>query len=329
MSSVNYDGVVFGNGMTLCLLQQLKGLVPKDKQYLLDINEFLKCWIKGKISQREEKIFYTSLYGNKKDRWKFFGLLRDKMALYYETYDADIEYTLGELLFKESEYKEIILFFPAIYNIWYIILSDYLEYLNLKSKITKFYESVIWVTGNPRYIWTTNFDLFGESIAPEHIHGRFLPKMKAYEDVVYRMINNGSAYYFKYIWGHNGIGKLNNIQQLMKFDDYTNFFDFNFFFDNNISVDRMLIYGMGFKKSGFTEDLRTAYPKYNKAAFGAIIDEHVLMRIKGMQDLGILKQVDITYFNDEEKVHLEGVMKAVMIKKFNLIRCQDFRFSIS
>ena len=57
---------MFGNGMSLNLLQQLKSLVPKDKQYLLDINDFLKFWIKGKISKREEKIFYTSLYGNKK-----------------------------------------------------------------------------------------------------------------------------------------------------------------------------------------------------------------------------------------------------------------------
>lgn len=52
--------------MSLNLLQQLKSLVPKDKQYLLEINDFLKFWIKGKISKREEKIFYTSLYGNKK-----------------------------------------------------------------------------------------------------------------------------------------------------------------------------------------------------------------------------------------------------------------------
>ena len=328
MSFMNYNGVMFGNGMSLNLLQQLKSLVPKDKQYLLEINDFLKFWIKGKISKREEKIFYTSLYGNKKDKWKFFELLKDKVALYYETYDADIEYTLGALLFKESEYKEIILFFPAIYNIWYIILGNYLKYLDLESKIIEFYQSVIRVTGNPQYIWTTNFDLLAESIDPEHIHGRFLPQIKKYEDVVYKMINNGANYYFKYIWGHNGIGKLNNIQQVMKFDDYRNFFDFDFFFDNGISMDKMLIYGMGFKKSGFTEDLRTAYPKYNKAAFGAIIDEHVLMRIKGMQDLGILNQVDITYYNDEEKRHFEEVTEAVMIKKYDLIKCQDFRFSI-
>ncbi len=326
---MNYEGVMFGNGMSLNLLQQLKGLVPEDKQYLLDINDFLKSWIKGKISQREEKIFYTSLYGNKKDKWKFFEFLKDKVTLYFETYNADIEYTLGALLFKKSEYKEIILFFPAIYNIWYIILSDYLKYLDLEPRVINFFESVKQITGYPRYIWTTNFDLFGDSINPEHIHGRFLVKIKAYEDIVYRMINNGANYYFKYIWGHNGIGKLNNIQQLMKFDDYRDFFDFDFFFDNSIRIDKMLIYGMGFKKSGFTEDLRSAYPKYNRAAFGAIIDEHILMRINVMQNLGILNQVYITYFNDEEKRHLEEVMEAVMIKKYCLIKCQDFGFSIS
>ena len=37
---MNYNGVIFGNGMSLNLLQQLKSLVPKDKQYLLDINVF-------------------------------------------------------------------------------------------------------------------------------------------------------------------------------------------------------------------------------------------------------------------------------------------------
>ena len=91
----------------------------------------------------------------------------------------------------------------------------------------------------------------------------------------------------------------------------------------------MLIYGMGFKKSGLTEDLKMAYPKYNKATFGAIIDEHILMRINSMQNLGILNQVYITYFNDEEKRHLEEVMEAVMIKNYCLIKCQDFGFSIS
>ena len=40
---MHYDGLIFGNGMSLNMLQQLKSLVSKDKQYLFDINDFLKC----------------------------------------------------------------------------------------------------------------------------------------------------------------------------------------------------------------------------------------------------------------------------------------------
>ena len=123
---MHYDGIMFGNGMTLNLLLQLKAFIPQNKRYLLDINDFLKSWVEDKLTQREERIFYTAIYGNKADKWKFYEVLKNETATYYENYDADIEYTLGTLLFKKSEYKDIILFFPAFYNIWYIILKDYL-----------------------------------------------------------------------------------------------------------------------------------------------------------------------------------------------------------
>ena len=41
------------------------------------------------------------------------------------------------------------------------------------------------MTGNPKYIWTTNFDLLGESIHPEHLHGRFVQSLKHYKDVMH------------------------------------------------------------------------------------------------------------------------------------------------
>ncbi len=61
MGFVNYNGVMFGNRMSLNLLQQLKSLVPKDKQYLLDINDFLKFWIKGKY-RKEKKRYFIRLF---------------------------------------------------------------------------------------------------------------------------------------------------------------------------------------------------------------------------------------------------------------------------
>lgn len=325
---MKYDGILFGNGMTLNLLQQLKPFVPQDKQYLLKIDDFLKCWIKGGITKREERIFYSSIYGNMPDRWNFFDKLKSEMGKYYNKYKADIEYTLGALLFEETEYKDIISAFPAIYNIWYIILRDYLEYLNLGPMIKEFYDSVNRETGYPQYIWTTNFDLFGETIEPEHIHGRFLAKMRKYEDIIYKMINNGESYYYKHIWGHNGVGKICSIKQLMQYPDYGDYFDFRYFFDNDVKMEKMLIYGMGFKKSGFIDDLKTAYPKYEKAAFGAIIDEHILMRVNAMQNLGLVNEIDITYFDDKEREHINEVLEIMMIKNYRLIQCSNFNFTI-
>lgn len=317
--------------MSLNLLQQLKNYTPRDKWYLFDIDDFLKKWIGNSLSKREERILYSCIYGNKSaDKERYFQKLKEEMTSYYSKYDANIEYVLGATLFKDTEidYAGIKSFFPAIYNIWHIILKDYLEYLGLKSQVDKFYLSVKSETGNPKYIWTTNFDLFGESINPEHIHGRFLSEMKKYDNVVYKIINNGKEYYFKYIWGHNGIGKLNTIQQLKQYDDCNLFFDFDYFFDNSVRMNRMLIYGMSFQNSGYMDDLKLTLSKYKKASLGGIIDEHILLRINAMQELGLLNEVDITYFSENEKQHLEEVMEAVKIKKYNLVRCQDFSFSI-
>lgn len=325
---MKYDGILFGNGLTLNLLYQLKQEVPEEKQYLLNIDDFLKAWLNGKISQREERTIYCSIYGNKKDKWKYFEIIRQGIETYYRDFDANIEYSLGFLLFKESEHRQMIQIFPALYNIWYVILKDYLEYLGLNDKINHFYQSVKDITGTPDYIWTTNYDLFAEALEPQHLHGKFVERMKKYEDVVYKIIKAGEEYYYRYIWGHNGIGKMENISQIVKYKDHKEKFDFDFFYDEEFNVNNILIYGMGFKKSGFTDDLKTRFKKYEDPAFGAIIDEHILLRIKELQVMKRLKCVDITYFNEVEKLHLEKVLKEVGITDYRLLKCQDFNFSI-
>ncbi len=35
---MHYDGIMFCNGLTINLLQQLKPLIPKNKKYLLSID---------------------------------------------------------------------------------------------------------------------------------------------------------------------------------------------------------------------------------------------------------------------------------------------------
>lgn len=329
---MNYDALLFGNGLTLNLLYQLKPYIPENKHYLFSINTFLQHWINGSLTPREENRIYSAIYGNQKNMQKKIELIKKELVLPVEKYSSDLEYFLGDTLFDSSEeaksLKNIKTVFPTLYNIWYIVLMEYLQYQNCDSKIQNYYNQVSQMTGNPQYIWTTNFDLFGESLHPEHLHGRFVQSLKHYKDVIFHTFNHEEEFYFKYIWGHNGIGKLNLINQLQSFSDYSKFFDFGFFFDDDIKISNMLIYGMGFKNSGYIQQLKSAYSRYNKPAFGGIIDEHILLRIKGLQDTEKLEHLDVTYFNENERTHLQEVLNECQIKNYRLIKCQNFNFHI-
>lgn len=121
---------------------------------------------------------------------------------------------------------------------------------------------------------------------------------------------------------------MNLINQLQSFSDYSKFFDFGFFFDDDIKISNMLIYGMGFKDSAYIQQLKSTYPRYNKPAFGGIIDEHILLRIRGLQDTEKLEHLDVTYFDEAEQTHLQEVLDECQIRNYRLIKCQDFNFHI-
>lgn len=85
---------------------------------------------------------------------------------------------------------------------------------------------------------------------------------------------------------------------------------------------------MGFKPSGFTDEMKVSMPRYSKPALGAIIDEHILMRVSGMQNRGILNQVDIAYYDEFERAYFEDVLKETYVKNYKLLPCKLFNFSI-
>lgn len=333
---MKYNSLLFGNGLTLNLLYQLQPYIPENKCYLLSIDSFLKEWIKGGISQREENKLYTAMYGKDKYKHQKFEMIKDDLNIYFQTYSSDLEYFLGAILFdkKNDLLNRVKTVFPLFYNAWWIILAEYLEYQNLNNRINNFYQQVAGIVTEPGYIYTTNFDLFGESIHPEHLHGRFVQPLNRYEDVIFHTFKfnfeekEEKNFRFKYIWGHNGIGKRNLINKLHSYSASSKFFDFGFFFNDDIKISNMLIYGMGFKNSGYISQLQEKYPRYQKAAFGGIIDEHILVRICGLQESGKLNQVDVTYYDEGEREHLHEVLEACMVPNYRLINCQDFNFHV-
>ena len=59
---MKYDGFLYGNGLTINLLFQLKQYIPQEKQYLLNIDGFLQKLVAGEISPREENKVLVGIY---------------------------------------------------------------------------------------------------------------------------------------------------------------------------------------------------------------------------------------------------------------------------
>lgn len=266
-----YDGVIFGNGMTINLLSQLKRLFPEDKLYLLSLDDFMKAFYQSKLSLEEDNRVF-SIYYKRKDisSLQYFQRMKSEFENYYELYNGNIEYHFGSDLFNDKFiYNNPLMksLFPAFYNIWFEILFDYIEDVGLGGYVSKFYSSFSEII-NTSNIWTTNFDRFADKVIKVgHIHGSFVTKLKNYKELIY-YFKDENNFCFKCIWGWNGLGKYTTIQEYIKCKDYQDYFDFSIFISDVIYIKNLLLYGVGFQKSGFIADLAEKYPKYKKPIIG-------------------------------------------------------------
>ncbi|MBI6875621.1 hypothetical protein [Clostridium aciditolerans] len=327
-----FDAILFGNGMTINLIQQIKPYVKKEKLYLFDIDEFLKRFMSNNISPREEKRIFKIFYGKKSlDNLNNFEKLKYKLSRFYSNNNSNIEKILGRDIFAGADYNIGLIksLFPALYNIWFDELYNYITYSGLDEHIEFFYNSVSSILLNNDNIYTTNFDYLADSyINIKHIHGKFIKNLSKYADI-YLCPKNEHEFYFKCVWGWNGIGKLSTIDELRKFNNINKYFDFSFFYEN-VKIDNLLLYGLGFQRSGYmTEEFLRKYPKRRKEQLeGTIVDEHVIIRIKGLQNLKQLKNVFISYYSEEEKEYFQLLGEYYGIKNFQLIHANEFNFSI-
>jgi hypothetical protein len=333
MSTNKFDAILFGNGMTLNLLKQLKPYICEEKRYLLNINDFLKKMIGNQISVRENQRIFNVLYrNNSPDNNKNYSKLKNELRRYYLDNNANIEKILGQDLFLETNYDKGLMkgIFPLLYNIWFDLAYEYLIYSRLENYMKNFYDSVKQVLKNDCVIYTTNFDYLADNyLEVNHLHGSFVNGIKKYDDSILIM-KNDKEFLFKYIWGWNGVGKLNLINEIKRAKHFEKYFDFRFF-DECFRMDSLLIYGIGFQRSGYiTNDFIKAYPKYeNNLTIGTVIDEHLLVRIKTLQKLKQLDNIIVSYYSEEEKDYLKVLFNEYGIKNLGFAKSSEFAFSIN
>lgn len=328
-----FDGLIFGNGMTINLINQLKEKVDRKYLYLFNIDEFLMKLISNSLDYNIEKRVFKIFYDKETvENRKYFNKLKKELEKYYLNNNSNIEKILGRDMFTETDYDlgGIKSIFPALYNAWFNILMDYCKNNSLDEYINSFYYDVKEILDSNCKVYTTNFDYLADNIlVPEHIHGRFISNLNKYNGICLCK-RNDKEFYFKYIWGWNGIGKLGMINELTSVASSKYFFDFDFFF-KDIEIKYLLIYGLGFQRSGYiTEEFLLKYPKYKQEGLEcSVIDEHILMRIKWMQNKDLLNSVTISYFLEEEKEYFKQLLDYYKITNYNLIATKDFQFKVS
>jgi len=327
----NYDGFLFGNGLILNLLNQLKSCFPASKHYLLNSTDFLSAFASNKLSTREDNKIFDLFYGSKNiSNLKNYKELKSKISEFCKTHNSDIEYHLGVDLFRKNEcdydYTFIETSYPFLYNIWHEILLEYINHLSLDYEINIFMQSVKQYLDQNAEIFTTNFDKFAEILEPKHLYGTFEHHFKRYENLVLYTVNK-NEFYYKCIWGWNGIGKLNLINTFRNLPMHEECFNFDFFFKDSFHINHLLMYGIGFRTSGYIEELAEVNDTYKKPATGGIIDEHILIRLKGLQNRNQLDYITIAYYSESDLFGFKELIEHYKIENVSYSNAVDFTFT--
>lgn len=327
-----YDAFLFGNGLTLNLLNQLKEYVPVEKRYLLNLDDFLNAYINNNLNSNEVKTMNALYYEKtRSDKLHYNKILKKQLNIYYQSEkNYNIEYWFGIMLFEKKieklDYDAIMSAFPFLYNLWHNLLLEYLEYLQLNNLIINFNQSLIAILNNPTKIYTTNFDGLFDFIHPKHIHGSFVKNFKQPIDLVLKFEGDKIVHY-KTVWGFNGEGKYNSLSEYYK-EKHDRYFDFEFLFSEDIKINHLLIYGISFQPAGYLDLLKNTKQTHLIKYKNSYIDDHILKRMNYLQNTNRLNSITFAYFDEKDKIRYKHLAKIFGLKNVSYILSSEFKFTI-
>lgn len=329
MKTVKYDAILYGNGLTLNLQTQLQQVIQTPNIYRLFFNDFMKAFIDGEISFREKnelsKTFLKRMLQIKPTE-SSYDALRHVVGRVVEENGFDYEQILGELLISNtknsSQSVEVNTVYPFFYNYWHNNLFGWINNQFDEPFFKNYCNSIQQVLSDNRHIFTTNFDRFTDYLKPKHLHGVFSDILQTETDLFFCQFRDNGDSFYKFLWGHNGIGKRNFMTQIQKHAGYGKYYDFSLFDDNQLLFSNMLIYGIGFKKSAY-------HLNWDTLKDGFIIDDHILRQLQVMQSEKRLEAITFAYFSPDDKKHYENIVRLYTLKNVKYIPTEDFKFSIN
>lgn len=313
---INFDSFLYGNGLTIALLNKIKQISSNPiKKYLSCTNfitdflimpdhktiyrDFLKLY---KIDTENEKVHIVARNFLKEhleeinklgfERWTSYNLFSSKLKSSYLTY--------GYIL----------------YNYWYDVINrQILHRQNCRDLIHQDGGKILQSLRNSENIYTTNFEnIMDQVLSPDHVHGRFTLPLKKSGDVFLTVDEKLKFKEYHYMYGTSGIEKgfrLNSIKE----QNQTSY-DLDFFFSENIHLGVLLIYGLAFGNSGIlSEDFLKQYPEKNKSDnFLKIVDYHIVMRLEILMRKESLNKIIISYYSENDLNNYISVFQDSILK---------------
>lgn len=326
-----YDSILFGNGLTVNLLNQLSPYIPEEYRFLLTFDGFMTSFISGTLPNTMEKnIFFAFYRQNNKENREYFAKMKETLNEYYIVCNGNIEKHFGLAEFQKNtayNYSAAKSLLPFFYNMWFRQLDKMLTETHQHKRMKRFYTSVKSVLSDHAVIYTTNFDLFADRILdPAHLHGRFVEDIRKYEECIWQ--REEKEFTFKYLWGWNGLGKGIAIYEKQNEAGAKQLFNWEFFLEDQ-PIENLLIYGLSFQRSGFiTDDFIDALPQYETPAIGAVIDEHILIRLKGLQNHHNNLRVTFAYYSENDLKHYQNLVVTYGMSNVSYIPSDSLHFLV-
>jgi hypothetical protein len=323
---MEFDAVLFGNGLTLCYQKQIQSLIPEKYKHALYFDDYIEAIMNNSTTPREKNMLLKMF----KPGYNYsFDLILKELRKAKEEFGRGFEWTWGKLITDPShfaDYKVIVDCLPILYNLWYCNLQSLINFLGIQGTQTTFAQSLRQYLQKDGRIFTTNFDGFFDVLCPEHIHGHFVKNLSNYRDLIWHKTSS-DEFYYPFIWAPAEVGKMDMIEKFEQIMSNREYFNFDFF-HHQFRAHNMLIFGMGFSRAGYMEGLEEYDSKYGRYSFGSCIDDHIIIRLQHLQKSGFLGKVSFAYYDELSQRHYQKIISDYELQDADVIPSSCFDLKV-
>lgn len=303
-----FDSLLYGNGLTLAVVSGIWELAKSNPSCkYLSVDEFMKDFALMPNHKRICRDFMKTFNKDTKTYSDVHTENKRIMALHiddinklgFERWVSTIIFSLE--IISEEDLKNIKPYIYSLYNYWYSFISTtVLSKDDIQFKLEQYaIEILSKVNGN---IMTLNFDnMLDKWLNPSHLHGSFALPYESFKDIHLFNYNDNKNFEYRYLFGGNGLEKLDRLNRIRKMGIAG--YDMDFFYQEikTCNLGHLLTYGVSFGRSYILSDaFLDEYPQHNDAYLNKCVDGHILLKLDLLFKNHCVDKITIAYYSESD-----------------------------